>query len=107
MIPPFRTFSEVANVNYALVDYSREQGGLAMVPGSHTLCRRPTPEESALGGENGNPAAVPMDRECSNDLPKPSRQPSDADCCCEQCTRATASSGTVTPGKNLPCVIRL
>ena len=38
MVPPFRQISEVANVNYALVEYSREQGGLGMLPGSHLRC---------------------------------------------------------------------
>ena len=34
MVPPFRQISEVANINYALVEYSHEQGGLGMLPSS-------------------------------------------------------------------------
>jgi ectoine hydroxylase-related dioxygenase (phytanoyl-CoA dioxygenase family) len=51
----------VANVNYALVPYSREGGATAVVPGSHRLCRQPTSSESRLGGERANPNAIPVD----------------------------------------------
>lgn len=58
MIPPFRQISEVANINYALVEYSREQGGLGMLPGSHLWCRRPNPGEAPL---ETNPDVVAVD----------------------------------------------
>jgi ectoine hydroxylase-related dioxygenase (phytanoyl-CoA dioxygenase family) len=58
--PPFSMISEVANVNYALTPYSEEAGALAMVPGSHRLCRRPHGDEIQLGGDHGNPNAVPV-----------------------------------------------
>ena len=51
----------VANVNYALVPYSREGGATAVVPASHHWCRQPTPREWRLGGESANPHAIPVD----------------------------------------------
>ena len=57
---PYVTFSQVANVNYALTPYSREAGALAMVPGSHKLARSPRLDEMGLG-DGGNPNAVSMD----------------------------------------------
>jgi ectoine hydroxylase-related dioxygenase (phytanoyl-CoA dioxygenase family) len=60
---PFSMISQVANINYALTPYSEEAGALGMVPGSHRLCRQPRPDETMLGGENGNPNAVAMDLE--------------------------------------------
>ena len=36
-------------------------GALAMVPGSNRLARNPRPDEIMLGGESGNPNAVPID----------------------------------------------
>lgn len=58
---PYSMISQVANVNYALTDYSKEQGALAIVPGSHRLCRSPQPQETILAGERCNPNAVAMD----------------------------------------------
>ena len=58
--PPFSMISQVANVNYALTPYSKEAGALAMVPGSHRLCRHPRPDESQLAGDACNPDAVSM-----------------------------------------------
>ncbi len=57
---PFSMVSQVANANYALTPYSREAGALAMVPGSHRLCRMPRPDEMRLDDEDGNPDAVPQ-----------------------------------------------
>lgn len=60
---PFSAISQVANCNYALTPYSREAGALAMVPGSHRLCRQPRPDEMTLDDDNCNPDAVAMDLE--------------------------------------------
>ena len=57
-LPPY---SAICNINYALTDYTKEAGCLAIVPGSHKLCRQPNPEESALAGAHENPKAVPME----------------------------------------------
>ena len=60
-ITPLPATSIVCNVNYALVPYSREAGATALVPGTHKLCRQPTPEENKLTGESANPLAIPAD----------------------------------------------
>ncbi len=61
MPPPYPSYSQVANVNYALTPYSLEAGALAMVPGSHRLARPPRPDEMVLGGPETNPKARAMD----------------------------------------------
>ncbi len=58
---PFPAIAQVANANYALTPYSEEAGALAMVPGSNHLARHPRPDEIMVGGEDGNPNAVPID----------------------------------------------
>ncbi|BFM17981.1 hypothetical protein R50073_41640 [Maricurvus nonylphenolicus] len=40
----------VANCNYALTPYSREEGALVITPGSHRKNRQPTPHESWMHG---------------------------------------------------------
>jgi hypothetical protein len=40
--PPFPPYAQVANVTWLLTDYSRENGSLFVVPGSHKLRRHPT-----------------------------------------------------------------
>jgi ectoine hydroxylase-related dioxygenase (phytanoyl-CoA dioxygenase family) len=49
--PPLPATSLVANCNYALTPYSRENGALIMFPGSHRKCRSPTPHENWMVGE--------------------------------------------------------
>ncbi|HZU73959.1 MAG TPA: phytanoyl-CoA dioxygenase family protein [Acidimicrobiales bacterium] len=58
---PFPAFAQVANCNYVLSDYTRESGAFAVVPGSHRLCRHPVGPEVRLGGEDGNPDAIPVE----------------------------------------------
>lgn len=43
---PFHPFAEYANLTWTLSDYTKENGSLAWVPGSHLLCRHPLPAES-------------------------------------------------------------
>lgn len=57
---PYSMVSQVANVNYALTEYSEERGSLAIVPGSHRLCRSPNTTEADLREQTRNPAAVSM-----------------------------------------------
>lgn len=58
---PFSSPAHVVNVNYALTDYSREAGALAMVPGSHRFSRQPVGSESRLHGDDANPHAIPIE----------------------------------------------
>lgn len=48
---PFPPYSQVANINYALTPYSKEEGALVMIPGSHKRGRHPRPDETAVTGE--------------------------------------------------------
>ena len=43
---PYSPTAFVGNINYALSPYTRENGALIMVPGSHRLCRQPTSGEN-------------------------------------------------------------
>lgn len=43
MIPsPFPYYAQVANATWMLTDYSKKEGALFVVPGSHKYCRHPT-----------------------------------------------------------------
>ena len=42
---PFPPYSQVCNTTWLLTDYSKENGALCFVPGSHRLHRHPTPTE--------------------------------------------------------------
>jgi hypothetical protein len=57
---PFPSYAQIANINYALSPYSKEEGALVMVPGSHRYARHPRPEETQLNGDAINPEAVAM-----------------------------------------------
>ena len=63
MPSPFPSYSQVANVNYALTPYSKEAGALALVPSSHHLARQPLPSEMMLQGDRVNPSAIAMNLE--------------------------------------------
>ncbi len=61
MPAPLPRYSQVATVNYAMVDYTKESGALAIVPESHKRARNPKPLESRLAGANENPDAIPVE----------------------------------------------
>lgn len=61
MPAPLPPYSQVSNVNYALTDYTKEGGCLALVPGSHKWARNPEPEEVMLYGPTENHNATPME----------------------------------------------
>jgi hypothetical protein len=44
---PFPSYAQVANIFWALTDFSPEGGSTFFWPGSHKFCRRPTSEECA------------------------------------------------------------
>ena len=58
---PFSPYSHVANTNYALTDYTEENGCLAMVPGSHRLHRQPTKWETGLDGNRRYEHVIPIE----------------------------------------------
>ena len=43
---PFPPYAQVASATWALTDYTLENGAVGYLPGSHKLCRQPTPDES-------------------------------------------------------------
>jgi hypothetical protein len=61
MPSPFPGPSQVANCNYALTDYTEEDGALAIVPGSHRHGRQPTRWERELDGEGRNPDVIAVE----------------------------------------------
>lgn len=61
MPAPLPPYSNVANVNFAMVDYTKEGGCLAVVPESHKFSRNPRPDEMALTGDHANPMAIPIE----------------------------------------------
>lgn len=61
MPDPFSPYSHVANCNYALTDYTEENGALAMVPGSHRNFRQPTKWESGLDGNRRYEHVIPVE----------------------------------------------
>ncbi|MBI1198552.1 MAG: hypothetical protein GC203_11875 [Phenylobacterium sp.] len=58
---PFPPYSQVANVNYAMTDYTEAAGALAMVPGSHRHARQTTDWEKGLDGNARNPHAIAIE----------------------------------------------
>ena len=58
---PFSPYSQVANCNYALTDYTEEAGCLAMVPGSHRKHRQPTRWEVGLDGNHRYEHVIPIE----------------------------------------------
>ena len=58
---PFSPHSQVCNCNYALTDYTKEGGSLAIVPGSHRQARQPTLPEIAVEGEGRNRDAIAVE----------------------------------------------
>ena len=55
---PLSSISTECNLTYALTDYTREKGCLAVVPGSHKLCRKPRGEERLVAK---NPSAIAVE----------------------------------------------
>jgi ectoine hydroxylase-related dioxygenase (phytanoyl-CoA dioxygenase family) len=60
--PPLPPWGVVCNVTWILTDYSRENGALFMVPGSHRLCRHPTlaDQPKCIGGTGDDDIVVPI-----------------------------------------------
>jgi len=58
---PFPPYAQVANVNYAMTDYTEERGAFAVIPGSHRHGRQVTHWERSLDGAKRNPHAIPVE----------------------------------------------
>jgi len=60
--PPLPFYGNVCNISWVLTDYTKENGTLCMVPGSHRLCRHPTPAEQPrfMGGPADDDMCVPI-----------------------------------------------
>ena len=59
-MPTFPSEPYTANFNYLLSDYSKADGALAFVPGSHRWRRWPSPEESKYWTERAHAVEAPM-----------------------------------------------
>lgn len=60
--PPLPFYGTVCNISWILSDYTADNGTLAMVPGSHRLCRHPTELEQPkfMGGPMDDAMVTPV-----------------------------------------------
>jgi hypothetical protein len=60
--PPLPFYGNLINISWILTDYTLETGTLCMAPGSHRLCRHPTPGEQPrfMGGPGDDSICVPL-----------------------------------------------
>lgn len=58
-MPTFPPEPYTANFNYLLSDYSKDDGALAFVPGSHRWRRWPSPEEAEYWADRAHPIEAP------------------------------------------------
>ena len=59
--PPLPPYSQVANVTWALTEYKKGNGPLAIVPKSHLKSRYPSPDESNFLREDAPVKAIPVE----------------------------------------------
>ena len=59
-MPTFPPEPYTANFNYLLTDYSKDDGALGFVPGSHRWRRWPSPEEAEYWTDRMQPVEAPM-----------------------------------------------
>jgi ectoine hydroxylase-related dioxygenase (phytanoyl-CoA dioxygenase family) len=64
--PPLPPYQQVINVTWALTDYTRENGAVAIVPGSHRFGRMPMPYEENFLGNEAPVKAVPVECEAGS-----------------------------------------
>ena len=64
--PPLPPYTQVANVTWALTDYKKGNGPVAIVPGSHLKSRYPLPEESNFLREDAPVKAIPIEADAGS-----------------------------------------
>jgi len=64
--PPMPAYQQVINVTWALTDYTRANGAVALVPGSHRFGRMPLPYEENFLGNDAPVPAVPIECEAGS-----------------------------------------
>jgi ectoine hydroxylase-related dioxygenase (phytanoyl-CoA dioxygenase family) len=60
--PPLPFYGNVCNLSWILTDYTQEKGTFFIVPGSHRLCRHPTPTDQPkfMDGPNDDDIGIPI-----------------------------------------------
>ena len=58
---PLPQYQQVINITWALTDYTRENGAVAIVPGSHRFGRMPMPYEENFLGNEAPVKAIPVE----------------------------------------------
>lgn len=58
--PPLPQYLQTLNVTWTLTDYSREEGSVALVPGSHRWGHKPRPHQVNHLAEDANVKAIPI-----------------------------------------------
>jgi len=64
--PPLPPYQQVLNVTWALTDYTRDNGAVAIVPGSHRYGRMPMPYEENFLGNDAPVPAIPVECEAGS-----------------------------------------
>jgi ectoine hydroxylase-related dioxygenase (phytanoyl-CoA dioxygenase family) len=64
--PPIGQLSHVLNITWALTDYTRDKGALAIVPGSHRFGRIPAPHEVNFLRNDAPAKAIPVECEAGS-----------------------------------------
>lgn len=64
--PPMPAYSQVINITWTLTDYTRDNGALAMVPGSHRFGRMPLPYEEDFLKNDAPVKAYPVECEAGS-----------------------------------------
>jgi hypothetical protein len=64
--PPLPPYQQVINITWALTDYTRANGAVAMVPGSHRFGRMPMPYEENFLTNDAPVRAIPVECEAGS-----------------------------------------
>jgi len=64
--PPLPPYQQVINITWALTDYTRDNGAVAIVPGSHRYGRMPMPYEENFLANDAPVPAIPVECEAGS-----------------------------------------